>query len=131
MHKVFAVAVLLALAGLGVPHIAGAQAASLDGAWSGGGTVTFGSGAKEQARCRVHYTRRSGDSYFARATCATASGRAVQTATLRQSGQNSYKGRFYNREYDISGAIFVVLRGARQSVRLTSRSGSAFLQLSR
>ena len=126
--RVLALALLLTL---NVPHGSNAQTASLEGAWSGAGTVSFGSGAKEQTRCRAHYARRSNASYFVRATCATASGRAAQTAILRRASQNSYRGRFYNSEYDISGIIHVVLRGNSQSVRLTSRSGSAFIQLSR
>jgi hypothetical protein len=126
--KVFALALFLALSW---SHSSSAQTASLEGSWSGGGTVSFASGAKEQTRCRAHYARRSNASYFVRATCATASGRAAQTAILRRASQNSYRGRFYNSEYDISGIIHVVLRGNSQSVRLTSRSGSAFIQLSR
>ena len=108
-----------------------AQTGGIEGAWRGGGQVTFGSGAREQASCRAHYTRRTASSYFVRATCATASGRASQTAILRRASQNSYRGRFYNSEYDISGNINVVQRGNTQSVRLTSGSGSAFFQLRR
>src|SRR5262249_4132778 len=59
-----------------------AQAAGLEGSWSGGGTVRFASGAEEQARCRAHYSRRSNAVYVLRATCATASGKAAQSATL-------------------------------------------------
>jgi hypothetical protein len=63
--------------------------------------------------------------------CATPSGRAAQTATLRQVSANRYEGRFYNSEYDVSGTIHVVVRGGRQSVRLTSTAGSAYFTLSR
>src|SRR5829696_8311810 len=62
---------------------ASAQAPSLDGAWSGGGQVRFASGNSESARCRAQYSRMSANAYTLRATCATASGRASQTATLR------------------------------------------------
>ena len=60
-----------------------AEPASLEGSWSGGGWVAFASGAKEQARCRAQYSRRSKTEYSMRGTCATASGRAAQTATPR------------------------------------------------
>ena len=93
--------------------------------------MVFASGAKEQARCRARYTRRSDTSYFVNATCASASGKASQTAVLRRASPNSYRGRFHNSEYDISGVIFVVVRGNTQSIRLTSGSGSAFIQMSR
>jgi hypothetical protein len=107
-----------------------AQGTGLEGSWSGGGSVTFASGASEQARCRAHY-RRSGSGYAVNATCATASGRAAQTATLRQVGENRYSGSFYNSEYAISGVMHVIVRGSSQTVRLNSSSASAVLNLSR
>jgi hypothetical protein len=126
-------AFLLAL-GLSFVVLAGAgisQASSLDGSWGGDGYVTFGSGNTERARCRAHYRRRSDNSYVLRATCATASGRASQTATLHRVGRNRYAGGFYNDEYGISGRIYVVVRGDRQSVKLTSESGRGSFRLSR
>src|SRR5262245_54966957 len=85
---------------VGVQQTAQAQTRGLEGTWTGGGSVTFASGSREQARCRARFTRRSPTSYFVNATCATASGRASQTALLRKAGQNSYRGRFHNNEYD-------------------------------
>ena len=106
------------------------SSAGLEGSWSGGGAVIFASGSREQARCRAHY-RRAGIGYTVNATCATASGRASQTATLRQVGENRYSGSFYNSEYGISGIMYVVVRGSNQTVRLNSSSASAVLHLSR
>ena len=104
----------------------------LEGSWSGGGEVAFAAtGSRERARCRAHYTRRSKDSYSMNATCATASGKAAQTATVHRVGENRYRGNFHNPDYDISGTIFVVVNGNSQSVRLTSTSGSALFRLSR
>jgi hypothetical protein len=60
--------------------------ATLEGSWSGGGSVSFASGSREQAHCRAHYRRAGNNSYSVNATCATASGRAAQTATVRQVG---------------------------------------------
>jgi hypothetical protein len=104
----------------------------LEGSWTGGGEVAFAAtGSRERARCRAQYTRRSKDSYAMNATCATASGKAAQTATVHRVGENRYRGNFHNIEYDISGTIFVVVSGNSQSVRLTSTSGSALFRLSR
>jgi hypothetical protein len=103
----------------------------LEGSWSGGGSVSFASGGREQARCRAHYSRRSKTSYALNATCATASGKATQTATLHKIGENKYSGNFHNADYDISGTISVVVNGNSQSVRLTSSSGWAVFRLSR
>ena len=106
-------------------------AAGLEGSWSGSGTVSFASGAREQARCRARYSRAGNNSYTVNATCATPSGRAAQTATVRRVGENRYSGSFYNSEYSISGVMHIVVRGASQTVRLISDSGSAVLNMSR
>ena len=136
LHAAFALAATLTLSGLA--HVGyAAQApkklavASLEGSWSGGGTVTFASGSKEQARCRAHFSRAGKDGYTVNATCATASGRAEQTARVRQVGNNRYSGSFYNSEYSISGVIHIVVHGASQTVQLISNSGSGVLNLSR
>jgi hypothetical protein len=103
----------------------------LEGAWSGGGSVSFATGSREQARCRAHYSRASKNSYRLNATCATASGKAAQTATVHKVGENKYSGNFHNPDYDISGTISVIVNGNSQSVRLTSSSGWAVIRLSR
>src|SRR5215510_11818360 len=134
--KAAAVALAAAVTLSGLPPTANAQVsakltvASLEGSWSGGGTVSF-AGGTEQARCRARFSRAGGQSYTVNATCATASGRAAQTATVRQVGTNRYSGRFYNSEYSISGVIDIIVRGSNQIVRLTSDSASAVLNLSR
>jgi hypothetical protein len=136
-EKGAAFALIAALALTGLPDAGNAQAskkasvATLEGSWSGGGTVSFASGAKEQARCRARYSRAGNNSYTLNATCATASGRAAQTATVRRVGENRYSGSFYNSEYSISGVIHIVVHGANQTVRLISDSGSGFFNLSR
>ena len=130
-------ALVAALALVALPHTGNAQRAKkasgtgLEGSWSGGGSVTFASGAREQARCRAHYRRAGSNSYSVSATCAMASGRASQTASLRLVGENRYSGSFFNSEYSISGVMHVVVRGASQTVRLISDSGSAVINLSR
>jgi hypothetical protein len=136
--SVAAFALVAALTITVLPHVGNAQtpkkasvAGSLEGSWSGGGTVSFASGARERASCRARYSRAGKNSYTVNATCATASGRAAQVATLRQVGENRYSGSFYNSEYGISGVMQVVVRGTSQSVRLISDSASAVLNLSR
>jgi hypothetical protein len=137
IEKGAAFAIIAALTLGGLPTIGNAEAtkklsvASLEGSWSGAGTVTFASGAREQARCRARYSRAGKDSYTVSATCATPSGRAAQTARVRQVGNNRYSGSFYNSEYAISGVIQIVVRGSSQTVRLISDSGSGILNLSR
>jgi hypothetical protein len=120
---------LIAISSLTV-ETGSARAADLQGSWSGSGQVAFASG-RENVRCRAQYSRRSNEGYVVRAVCATASGRAAQTASLRKIADNRYRGTFYNREYGISGTILVNVRGNTQSVRLTSDAGWALLNFSR
>jgi hypothetical protein len=128
-RRAAALAAPLLIAGLAAGGQATAQ--SLEGSWSGGGSVAFASGEHERARCRAQYRRASATSYSVTATCAAPSGRATQTATVRKVGGNTYRGQFHNSEYDISGTIYVTVSGNRQSVRLMSPSGSASLELRR
>jgi hypothetical protein len=131
---VFALATAVALSGLS--RVSNAQdpkkssVANLEGSWSGGGTVSFASGT-EQVRCRARFSRAGEHSYSVNAICATASGRAAQTAKVRQVSNNRYSGSFYNSEYAISGVIDIVVHGSSQTVRLTSDAGSGILNLSR
>lgn len=103
---------------------------SLAGSWSGGGTVTFGTGNKERARCRATYSPSGKTSYEVSATCATQSGSVSQQAVVRGRGSN-YRGTFYNPDFDASGSISITVSGRSQTVRLTSTKGSALLRLSR
>ena len=96
-------AVVLALAAAltfsGLPRVSNAQdpkkssVASLEGSWSGGGTVSFASGI-EQVRCRARFSRAGEHSYTVSAICATASGRTAQTAKVHQLSNNRYSGSF-------------------------------------
>jgi hypothetical protein len=135
-EKGAAFALVAALTLSGLPPLGNAQVtsrltvASLEGSWSGGGTLSF-AGGNEQARCKARFSRAGAHSFTVNATCATASGRAAQTATVRQVGTNRYSGRFYNSEYSISGVIDIVVHGSSQIVRLTSESASGVLNLSR
>ena len=71
-----AFALVAALALIGLPPIGNAQVssrltvASLEGSWSGGGTLSF-AGGKEQARCKARFSRAGAHNYMVNATCAT------------------------------------------------------------
>lgn len=117
-------AALLALPGA-------AAAADLSGSWSGGGQVAFASGAKERASCRAKFNRTGGANYAMSATCATASAKVAQTASLKKTGANSYSGRFFNPEFGVTGSIHITVNGNKQSVTLSSDAGSASFRLSK
>lgn len=107
------------------------QEASLEGTWSGGGTIILPSGDRERAHCRATF-RRSGSSRFGmNAICATASARVAQTAQLARTSANRFSGEFYNAEYSVSGSIVINLQGNRLSASLNGGGGSAHFNLSR
>lgn len=117
----------------GVAGFAGGLAADADisGSWSGGGSVAFATGSKEKARCKATYARSGAASYKVSATCATASGKVAQTASVKRSGPSSFSGSFYNPDFDASGVIHISVNGNSQNVTMTSSLATASLRLSR
>jgi hypothetical protein len=102
-----------------------AEMVNLDGAWSGGGSVKFPSGAKEAARCRANFKKRGAESYLVNARCASASGKVEQSALLTYVGGNQFTGSFFNQEFKVDGTITVTVSGNSQSVSISSPAGSS------
>jgi hypothetical protein len=132
----FAVACTAGIAlGLGLaihPTMVAAETPSLDGSWSGGGSVSFPSGAKESARCRANFKKRGAEKYLVSARCASASGKVEQSAMLTYVGGNRFTGSFYNTDFNVDGTITVTVSGNSQSVSISSPAGSsAYFRLSR
>lgn len=128
--RAVAAGVFAAVFGLGVTSAGAAHAEpSLVGSWSGGGSIAFASGSKERARCRAHFAKTGASSYVMSATCATASAKVDQSATLYRSGANSYTGSFFNEQYNTGGSIRITVSGRTQSVRLSGEAGTAFFSL--
>jgi hypothetical protein len=126
---------LLALAAavvvVGAAGQVAAQSANLEGAWNGGGSVQFSSGKSERARCRASFSKSGANSYEMSAVCASASGRASQTAQLTRTGANRYAGSFRNSEYGVTGSISVSVNGNSLNASLNGGGGSASLNLNR
>lgn len=129
--RAVAAGVLGALFGLSGASVtpAHAEPGSLVGSWSGGGSIAFASGSKERARCRAHFAKTGASSYVMSATCATASAKVDQSATLYRTGSNSYSGSFFNQQYNTGGSIRITVSGRSQSVRLSGEAGSAYFKL--
>lgn len=104
---------------------AAADMMALDGAWSGGGSVKFPSGAKEAARCRANFKKRGAESYQVSARCASASGKVEQSALLTYVGGNQFTGSFFNEEYKVDGTITVTVSGNAQNVSISTPTGSS------
>ena len=114
-----------------VPNGHEAHAGSLAGTWAGGGYLQPAGGGRERASCRVIYRKAPKRRFSAVAYCATTSISISQTAALRRVKKNHYAGNFYNAQYGVSGRIYVVVKGRRQSVSLRSSNGRARLSLRR
>jgi hypothetical protein len=119
------VTVAAGLAGMAWP----AQAADLEGTWSGGGTIVFASGGKENARCKASFERISARQFNVSASCATASARVDQVARVHQVGDNTFAGRFTNADYNVSGNIKLTVNGRSQTVQLVSDGASGTFSL--
>lgn len=131
VSRVVAVSAIAAVLGLSGSSFspARAESASLVGSWSGSGSIAFASGSRERARCRAHYAKTGERSYEMSATCATASAKVDQSATLTRVGANSYVGSFFNQQYNTGGSIRITISGGRQNVRLSGEAGSAVFSL--
>lgn len=108
-----------------------AQSSRLDGTWNGSGRMVLSSGNAERVRCRATFRRQAARTFAMSAICATPSARVSQTGRVQQVSAGRYDGRFYNREYDVSGTVRITLRGNRMSASLAGGGASAFLSLSR
>ncbi len=108
-----------------------AEPASLEGSWSGSGTVVLPSGESERARCRATFRRQSSDTFTMRAVCSTASTSVAQTAELTRTSGSRYSGEFFNSEYGISGSIRISVSGSSLSASLSGGGGTGRFHLSR
>ena len=115
----------------GAAFSAMAENASLEGSWSGSGTVTFPNGGTEAARCKASFRRQGEDKFSMNALCATPSGKVAQTAQLERTGGNRFAGDFQNSEYGIAGQINIVVRGNSLNAALNGGGASASLKLSK
>lgn len=107
-----------------------ASADPLEGSWSGGGVVRH-EGGTETIRCRISYAKSTGRTLTFNATCATTGGKIQQAGRVVALGGNRYTGRAYSADYQVTGKIYLTLRGRKQSIRVTSPKGSANLTLSK
>ena len=127
----FLLASSLALALGALVSTSPAEAASITGSWSGGGTVHLTSGHVETVRCRVSYEKSTGRTFLLHATCATTAGTFKQSGRIVKLSGTRYSGRLYSDQYDVSGDVKISVNGRRQTVSVSSPKGSGRLSLSK
>jgi len=114
-------------------------AGGISGSWKGGGTLISGQGTKEKVRCRVKITRTSRKSISLIANCASTSGKATQTMTLKAVSGSKYTGSFRNDDHNpngeavqtTTGKVVLTVRGNRLAMRMVSSEGKATVTLRR
>ena len=106
-----------------------ASAASIEGSWRGSGYISPASGKREKVRCRVTYKRLTKKVFRVVAVCASTAGKIRQTGEVLRVNSTRYVGDFYNSEYDVSGRVRVIVRGSRQTVSFSSKTGKGRIKL--
>lgn len=129
MRYILACMLVLALGTLSNPAHAAADV--LTGAWSGGGTVKLTEGGVEKVRCRIRYSKSTGETYVLDATCSHSNGTISQTGRVARVSGSRFTGRLYSDQYDVSGKISVSVNGNKQTLSLSSAKGSGSITLSK
>ena len=124
-------AAIAAVALIGFAGAGHAQAASIDGTWSGAGKVTLKNGSVESVRCRIRYEPGGGRTFVIHANCAHANGIFKQSGRIVQKTPNSYSGRLYSDQFGVSGNISIAVRGNKQTLTAVSANGRASVSLSK
>lgn len=106
-------------------------AASVVGAWAGGGNVKLTSGHVEPVRCNIRYEESTGNTFVVYVRCAHANGTFQQSGRIVRRGANSYSGHIYSDQYKVAGAVTIRVSGNRQTITATSDKGTASLTLNR
>jgi len=101
---------------------------SIEGSWIGSGTVSRGANV-DRVQCRVRYTKSSEKTYATSSVCTTENGRYEISGHVTNIGGNRYQGTVTSGNE--TGRVIMVHSGDRQSVTVTSPSGSAKITLSR
>ncbi len=107
---------------------ANAAPPTLEGYWTGEGTVSY-KGSVDQVRCRVRYKKAGSKSFTYNSTCATENGRYELTGRISRTGGNRYTGSVTGDNSKQTGKVLLLQRGNRLTVTVTSGKGSAKISL--
>lgn len=96
----------IAVALMAAPPAARAEGpfSSLNGAWSGSGSVKFAGGQSEPIKCKLYYNPKGGTEVALALRCASTSAKIEMRANLIYSG-GSVSGTWEERSYNASGNI--------------------------
>ena len=106
-----------------------AEPASLEGTWSGSGTMQAVDRPPQKLTCRINYKRETDKVYRLAARCVTVSTSINQTAQLLKVNPGVYTGQFQIASYDISGRVRVVVNGNAQTMSFKSSRANGTVNL--
>ncbi len=126
MRHLFLLLVLVFVATVSPLH---AEPASLEGTWSGSGTMQAMDRPPQKLTCRINYKRETDKVYRLAARCVTVSTSINQTAQLLKVNPGVYTGQFQIASYDISGRVRVVVNGNAQTMSFKSSRANGTVNL--
>jgi hypothetical protein len=106
-----------------------AEPVSLEGTWSGSGTMQAVDKPPQKLTCRINYKRETDKVFRLAAKCVTVSTSINQTAQLLKVNPGVYTGRFQIASYDISGRVRVVVNGNAQTMSFQSSRAKGTVNL--
>jgi len=109
----------------------GANAASVEGSWSGSGTVRLKTGQVEPIRCRIKYEASTGRTFVMTVNCAHANGTFKQSGRIVKKSSSRYTGSLYSKDYGVSGNITISVNGRSQTLSAKSAKGTARIKLNK
>ena len=124
----YVIGLLLLMLTCVAPSTLAVAVTSIEGSWIGSGTVSRGANV-DRVQCRVRYTKSSEKTYATSSVCTTENGRYEISGHVTNIGGNRYQGTVTSGNE--TGRVTMVHSGDRQSVSVTSPSGSAKITLSR
>jgi hypothetical protein len=124
----YVIGLLLLMLTCVAPSTLAVAVTSIEGSWIGSGTVSRGANV-DRVQCRVRYTKSSEKTYATSSVCTTENGRYEISGHVTNIGGNRYQGTVTSGNE--TGRVIMVHSGDRQSVTVTSPSGSAKITLSR
>jgi hypothetical protein len=124
----YVIGLLLLMLTCVAPSTLAVAVTSIEGSWIGSGTVSRGANV-DRVQFRVRYTKSSEKTYATSSVCTTENGRYEISGHVTNIGGNRYQGTVTSGNE--TGRVIMVHSGDRQSVTVTSPSGSAKITLSR
>ena len=119
----------LAVALLLAASTTNAQAASLEGTWTGAGYLQPASGKRAPVTCKVQYQPASAATHTVTATCSAGPLTIVQTGKVKAVSESRFVGNFSNATHQVAGSVRVTVSGSAQQIVFKGAAGEGALAL--